>query len=255
LKGKVERLMGFIGAVGIEMAAELKHIYPSKSVKLIHSHEKLLSSEPLPDELRDTTLSLVQEAGVEVLLNQRVINVTEIKHSTREREYKVILGGGKSVLASHVTWAISRAVPTTNYLPASTLDSNRLVQINARMNFLSSTPNSSHHFAVGDLVSRSGIKRCGAAMAMGHNAAFNIHQQLLEAASDGKHKAEFIELPEVPAMIALAVGRKAVSYSPGNGVQEGVEVMRSFFGEDLGLKSKWDKWRRGKGGANECSLL
>jgi hypothetical protein len=74
-------------------------------------------------------------------------------------------------------------------------------------------------------------------MAMGHNAAFNIHQQLLEART-GK-KAEFIELPELPPMIALAVGKKAISYSPNAGTEEGAEVMRNFFGDDLGLKSKW----------------
>jgi NADH dehydrogenase FAD-containing subunit len=219
------------------MAAELKLVHPNKSVRLVHSNEKLLSSEPLPDELRDTTLSLVQEAGVEVLLSSRVKDVTEMKNH-HGKEYKVVLGDGKGMLASHVIWAISKAVPTTNYLPTSALDSNQLVKINAKMNFTGEIKNKDHHFAIGDLVSWSGIKRCGAAMAMGHNAAFNIHQQLLEAGSGGKHKAEFIEFPEVPSMIALAVGKKAVSYSPNAGTKVGVEVMRNFFGEDLGLKSK-----------------
>ena len=74
-------------------------------------------------------------------------------------------------------------------------------------------------------------------MAMGHNAAFNIHQQLL-VAHGKRDKAEFIEFPEVPPMIALAVGKNAVSYSPDNGTASGEEVMKMFFGEDLGLESK-----------------
>jgi NADH dehydrogenase FAD-containing subunit len=226
-----------VGAVGIEMAAEIKIVHPTKSVKLIHSHEKLLSSEPLLDDLKDKTLELLEEGGVEVLLGQRVTSATEIKSDDGIKLYKVVLGDGRVFSASHVIWAISKAVPTTTYLPPSALDSNQLVKIDSKMNFTADIPNANSHFAVGDLVSWSGIKRCGAAMAMGHNAAFNIHQQLLEART-GK-KPEFIEFPEVPPMIALAVGQKAISYSPGAGTEEGGKVMRSFFGEDLGLKSKW----------------
>lgn len=37
-------------------------------------------------------------------------------------------------------------------------------------------------------------------------------------------------------MIALAVGKKAISGS--DGVRQGVEITKSFFGDDLGLKSK-----------------
>jgi hypothetical protein len=124
--------------------------------------------------------------------------------------YKSALGDGTGLSASHVIWAISKKPCPQPPTPLS---------------------------PVGDLVSWSRIKRCGAAMAMGHNAAFNIHQQLLEAQT-GK-KAELIEFLEVPPMIALAVGKKAISYSPNAGTEEGAEVMRNFFGDDLGLKSKW----------------
>lgn len=226
-----------LGAVGVEMAAEIKLVHPSKIVKLIHSHNKLLSSEPLPDELKDKTLSLLEEGGVAVLLGQRVTSATETKSDHGKKLYEVVLGDGTKLTASHVIWAISKAVPTTTYLPNSALDEDGLAKIDAKMNFVGDIPNAKSHFAAGDLVSWSGIKRCGAAMAEGHNAAFNIHQQLLEAGSGGKHRAEFIEFPEVPPMIALAVGKKAISYSPGAGTEEGTEVMRNFFGEDLGLKS------------------
>jgi hypothetical protein len=104
-----------------------------------------------------------------------------------------------------------------------------------RLNFIGEIANPKHHFAAGDIVAWSGIKRCGAAMAMGHNAAFNIHQQMVE--SQFGHKPNFIEFPEVPPMIALAVGKKAILYSPREGTQSGAEVMQNFFGDDLGLNS------------------
>lgn len=83
----------------------------------------------------------------------------------------------------------------------------------------------------------SGIKRCGAAMAMGFNAARNIHQQLLEKLT-GKEPV-FVEFPEVPPMIGLAIGKKAVSYSPQEGTESGEHVMKMFFGDDLGFTSKY----------------
>ncbi|KAE9369954.1 putative pyridine nucleotide-disulfide oxidoreductase AMID-like protein [Stipitochalara longipes BDJ] len=231
------------GAVGIEMAAEIKLVHPSKSVKLIHSHEKLLSSEPLPDEVKDTALSLLREEGVEVLLSQRVISATETKSKDGRKIYQVILNDGTQFPASHIIWAISKAVPTTTYLPQSTLNEEGLVKINSTLNFTGNISNPTSHFAAGDLVSWSGIKRCGAAMAMGHNAAFNIHQQLLEERTG--EKAVFVEFPEVPPMIGLAVGRKAVSYSPGAGTETGEAVMKAFFGEDLGLMICYNHLRLG----------
>lgn len=97
-------------------------------------------------------------------------------------------------------------------------------------------PNASDHFAVGDLVSWSGIKRCGAAMHMGYNAAANIHQ-LMNQKLFGK-EPEFQELAEIPPMIGLAVGKNAVAYWPAEGTTSGDDVMQAFFGDDLGFKSE-----------------
>ena len=61
------------------MAAELKVVEPSQKVTLIHLRDKLLSSEPLPDEFKDRTLSVLREAGVEVMLNDRVIEIEPVE--------------------------------------------------------------------------------------------------------------------------------------------------------------------------------
>jgi NADH dehydrogenase FAD-containing subunit len=82
------------------MAAELKLVHPSKSVMLIHSHEKLLSAEPLPEDLKDKTLELLEEGGVEVLLGQRVTSAKEIKSVDGGKVYKVALGDGTELSAT-----------------------------------------------------------------------------------------------------------------------------------------------------------
>jgi hypothetical protein len=49
----------------------------------------------------------------------------------------------------------------------------------------------------------------------------------------------FLELAEIPPMIGLAVGKKAMSYWPEGGTDFGETVMEQFFGDDLGFTSEF----------------
>ncbi len=117
-----------LGAVGIEMAAELKLVEPTQTVKLIHSRDKLLSSEPLPDDFKDKSLLLLQEAGVEVVLGRRVMKVIP-DQSAEHTSYTLILSDGTQMKAGHVISAISNGVPSTSFLPSTALDPNNFVKI------------------------------------------------------------------------------------------------------------------------------
>lgn len=69
----------------------------------------------------------------------------------------------------------------------------------------------------------------------GHYVAQNIHK-LVSRQRLGL-KPSFAELqPEVPPMIGLAVGKKAVASSPERTIF-GEDVMESYFGDDLGFTS------------------
>lgn len=94
-------------------------------------------------------------------------------------------------------------------------------------------PSADYHFCAGDATKWSGIKRCGGAMRQGHLVAMNIHQSVLQNSIG--HVPEYQELAHIPPMIAMAVGKKAVSSGP-NGTNSGSEVMDKFFGKDLYLK-------------------
>jgi hypothetical protein len=50
------------------MAAEIKLVYPDQTVTLIHSRDKLLSSEPLPDFFKETSLAELKETCSEALI-------------------------------------------------------------------------------------------------------------------------------------------------------------------------------------------
>lgn len=219
------------------MAAELKEVQPHVNVTLAHSRDKLLSAEPLPDNVKECALELTQQTGVEVLLNHRLKSSTPIVKDDGTEVHEVEFENGHKMIASSVVMAISRSIPSTDYLPAESLAEDGRVNVRPTLQLSSDkVPNADTHFAVGDLINWSGIKRCGGAMHQGHYAGLNIHQIILQE-MQGKEPV-FSTISPVPPMIGLAVGKNALSYG-GEGMKHGKEVMRVFFEEDLGFRSKF----------------
>ncbi|KAI1364167.1 hypothetical protein F5Y08DRAFT_307639 [Xylaria arbuscula] len=228
------------GAVGIEMAAELKYLKPSVQVTLAHSRDKLLSAEPLPDMVKDCALELAEQGGVEVLLNHRLASRTPVTGADGSELYEVEFTNGHKMTVSEVIMAISNSVPSTSYLPTQVLDGEGYVNVRPSMHFPETVANADAHFAAGDMIRWSGIKRCGGALHQGFLAASNIHQTMLQQLH-GK-EPEFLKLNEIPPMIGLAVGKNAVSYG-SDGMNYGPQVMHLFFEEDLGFRIVWDHLR------------
>lgn len=88
------------------------------------------------------------------------------------------------------------------------------------------------HFAIGDIVSFEGIRRCSPAMQMGYFAAVNIYAQMIADKSELKHFEGF------PQMFRYAFGNQAVLWSPGEDIIWGEEPRRAVFEDDLCLRSK-----------------
>lgn len=74
-------------------------------------------------------------------------------------------------------------------------------------------------------------------MAQGHLCAANIYRLILQ--SKFETEPTLLVYPEVPPMIALAVGTKAVVYGPENGTTWGEKEMKVMFRDDLGFASKF----------------
>ncbi|KAJ5114263.1 FAD-dependent pyridine nucleotide-disulfide oxidoreductase [Penicillium alfredii] len=213
------------GAVGVEMAAELKLLDPTQKVTLIHSRKRLLSSEPLPDDFAERVDSVLHEGGVEVILGQRVVNTTAVDMKDEQRRH-------------------SRCIPTSTYLAREALNEDGYVKVHSSLQFSGGVLNPEHHYAVGDIAAWSGIKRCGGAMHMGHFAATNIHQHML--ATCGAGKPSFVTLQPFPSIMGLALGKKTVSYSPIDGTRDGEDIMASMFGGDMGNTVCWNYMRLGE---------
>ncbi|KAK7414731.1 hypothetical protein QQX98_006415 [Neonectria punicea] len=231
------------GAVGIEMAAELKMVKPHIKVTLVHSRDKLLSSEGLPDETKDRALELLKIGGVEVLMSHRVANTKKLETTDGSTKHEIEFTNGHKMFASEVVMAISKSTRTSNYLPDSAVDEEGYVKIKPNLNFEEGTPNAEYHYGAGDVVKWSGIKRCGAAMHQGQYVAENIYESIISHRT-GKTPT-FKEIRPVPPMIGLAVGKQAVAYSPDQGTIYGEDVAHAYFRGDLGWTICWDYMQLG----------
>ncbi|KAJ5970101.1 FAD-dependent pyridine nucleotide-disulfide oxidoreductase [Penicillium vulpinum] len=232
------------GAVGVEMAAELKILNPEQKVTLIHSRKRLLSSEPLPDEFAERVDSILRDTGVEVILGQRVVSTIAVNTKDGTRAWNLILSDGQQLRTGHVLNAVSQSVPTSTYLPKEALNEEGYIKVHRSLQFSGAIPNAEHHWAVGDLTAWEGIKRCGGAMHMGHYAAMNIHQHMMAECTGVK--PNYQTLQPFPSVMGLAVGKTAVSYVPSEGTREGEDLMKTLFGKDMGHTICWNYMRLGE---------
>ncbi|CAK7270681.1 hypothetical protein SEPCBS119000_004211 [Sporothrix epigloea] len=221
------------GAVGIEMAAELKVAQPHVKVTLAHSRSRLMSSEPLPDHLAEKTLEILRANGVEVLLDHRLQETRELEGEGSNAK-EVVFTNGHTLRVNAVVVAISQSKPSTDFLPAEAVNDERYVKIQPNLFFSEGVPNHDSALAAGDGVQWSGIKRCGRAMHQGYFAAHNCHQRMQELITGTP--AKYQTLKEVIPMIAIALGPDALAYAQGGELQYGKEVANTYFNDDVGLK-------------------
>ncbi|KAF9885900.1 hypothetical protein FE257_012280 [Aspergillus nanangensis] len=229
------------GAVGVEVAAELKILEPWQKVTLVHSRDQLLSAEPLPDDFKERVCAVLREVGVEIILGQRVIATTASTTEGDRQIWQLTLADQTRVKAGHVINAVSKSVPTTSYLPQEAMDTEGYVPIRSSLQFPEGIPNADHHFAVGDIATWAAIKRCGGAMHMGYYAANNVHQLILSESLNVK--PDFLHLADAPPVIGLALGDNAVSYTSADRTQHGKHLLELMFGDDMGHSICWNYMR------------
>jgi len=114
------------------MAAELKLVKPETEVTLVHSRDKLLSAEPLPDEVKDKALELVRESEVKVLMSHRLETVAEVEQGGESKCYNLTFNNGHSMRASEVIMTVSKSVPVTTFLPYAAVDEEGYVKVHSK---------------------------------------------------------------------------------------------------------------------------
>ncbi|KAF7555730.1 hypothetical protein G7Z17_g2016 [Cylindrodendrum hubeiense] len=227
------------GAVGVEMASEMKLLYPDLEVTLAHSRDKLLSSEPLPEVTKQKILQLLKELGVRVLLGHRLEEMEAVQNDDGEATYNLSFSNGLNMSANSILHATSGSSPSTEFLPSAAVDSKGYVKVQPSLMFDKSIPNHQYHFSAGDINRWSGIKRCGVAMHGGQIVAHNIYQQILKDKLN--QEPNFKDMDQVPPMIALAIGNSAVAYAAESGTTWGRAVRETYFGQDYCWSFCWNQ--------------
>lgn len=208
----------------------MKVHFPEKEVILIHSRSDLLSREPLSDEFKGIALKLLQEQGVDVRLNTRVLSESQTGSSSTTLE----LSSDEKLTCDKVIYTAVQQGANTSFLPKTALDEQGYVKVRDTFQLPSSVPNADVHYAVGDIAKWTGIKRSGPAMSQGKYAATNIVQTLI-ALEDGKsvEDAELASCPPSQPTMTLAIGEQAMGMRMG--LRYGKEVKMRAFGTGLGI--------------------
>ena len=190
------------GAVGVQMACDLKEIYPSKSVTLVHSRDQLMPV--YHPALSDLIKSRFRELGIDLVTGSRVVlPAGGFPTSSDGREQEVRLQNGKTLRAGLVVQATGQT-PNNHFIRAGLGDgvlnpANGFVRVRGTMQLRDDRHR--HLFAVGD------INDCGA-----HKAARPGSVQAAVAARnvlgmiEGKQEHELEELTVQPAGIHMTLG-------------------------------------------------
>ncbi|XP_075902126.1 ferroptosis suppressor protein 1 [Nelusetta ayraudi] len=135
------------GTTGVEMAAELKTAHPHKKVVLIHSRTELADPGMLPS-VRQEAKEVLLEKGVELLLGQKVSNLSELQLNVAQKNTVVTLEGGDHVTIDLIICCTGLRVNSVAYASSlsGSMTSSGALKVNDHMQVDGFT----NIFAVGD---------------------------------------------------------------------------------------------------------
>ena len=165
------------GAVGIELAAEIKLHYPNKIVNLIHPHGTL-PPEPILETFKNKTLQSLKLANINVFLNTRIDTLKATAAEIDRGTYNLKTTDGRTIESNLNIWATSFR-NNLDYLSPD-LDIHITANHNIQTNDYLQIPNIPNIYAVGDLIELSTIKSAGWAFHTGIQAGTNVYNSIVE---------------------------------------------------------------------------
>ncbi|KAJ2302702.1 hypothetical protein IWW55_003289 [Coemansia sp. RSA 2706] len=191
------------GAVGTELAADLKTDYPDKQVTLIHSRE-LPVPGPFMDEFRHEVVKVLNKLGVQTIFGQRVVeesvsvedfSLAHVKHANLlpeliesvKRDATLVTSSGAKVHADVVFNCMGsrNKSPLVDLASSSDAPVFSTAGIRVNKNLQIDDPQYPHIFAVGDVSNRAAVaKFAGAAVKSGSVAGSNIAKMVLAKGGD-----------------------------------------------------------------------
>jgi len=214
------------GPVGIELAGEIKHVWPEKSVTLLDMAGELLGG-PFKAELKTELRRQLEEIGVEILLGSPLQN----EPSTEPGElgtFTVSTEGG-ATLTADIWFRCYGVTPNSDYLGKD------LLAARGPDGFVEVAPTlqvagHDHVFAIGDL-STADAKMAAFARMQGDTVVANINALIA-----GKPASELVSYQPIgPAMIVPIGPFGGAGQFPGQDDILGAEMVSDMKGREMGI--------------------
>lgn len=189
------------GAVGVEIAGDIKAKIPQAKVFLIHPHDKF-PPEPLPDDFKDLTRESLERGGVTVMTGYRV----KLELASHELEFT-----NGETLKTDITYWCNKFLNNTQLFSdafASFVSPDNNVYVNDYLQLQHPELGEFHAnvFAIGDLVELPLIKSAGWALYMGRQVANNIVSLIF----DGHVIEPMPDLTQMPKGMVLVAGNNEI---------------------------------------------
>ncbi|KAL0960113.1 hypothetical protein HGRIS_011755 [Hohenbuehelia grisea] len=212
------------GAVGVQLATDIKSVYPEKSVTLVHSREHLLGRFGI--KLHYAAMEALEELGVDVVLSERLDLPTEATLDVPK------LLSSKLTLKDGRVLEYDLLIPTVGATPPSSADAllpslssdlhGPYLPVRPTLQIVgvpAKAPISDRVFAIGDVCDPPfPVAKMGRA-ALAHGVTVRDNILALIKAKGGKHKtlSEYRPEPVESAIkLNLGIGRAAL-WCPGPG--------------------------------------
>ncbi|KAK0725079.1 hypothetical protein B0H67DRAFT_569526 [Lasiosphaeris hirsuta] len=224
------------GAVGVQMACDLKEVYPGKRVTLVHSHSQLMPF--YHESLSGLIKARLGELGVETVLGSRAV-VPEGGFPTDGERFEVLLQDGREVPADFAVVATGQT-PNNQFLAGL---GNGGGVVNPRNGFIRVRPTLqfnderfSNLFAVGDIADTGAHKAARPGSVQAAVAAKNIVAMVA-----GGQPVETITVAPAGIHLTLGLTRNVIFRNPdaAAGATEPFVNPKDDGQADMGIEGVW----------------
>ncbi|KAI0440142.1 FAD/NAD(P)-binding domain-containing protein [Xylaria telfairii] len=231
------------GAVGVQMATDLKEIYPDKEITLVHSRNQLM---PLYHKKLDEIIKArCQELGVKLVLGSRVnIPADEFQQGDASGTPITVSLQNGSTLQADVVIPATGQTPNTQFLsalPASSENSlinpgNGFIRVRPTLQFQDAAY--PHLYAVGDIADSGAHKAARPGAAQAQVVAKNILDMV-----EGREPSGKIEVTPPAIHLTLGLSRNLIFRNPdtSKGETEPWIVPRDDGKTDMGIDGVWGR--------------
>lgn len=224
LAGSDNVLLLGAGAVGLELAGEIKAVWPDKAVTIVDPSTELLASEHYPAEFRTELRDQLHHMGVELVLGSSLAESPPSDAGVAKR-FTASTGSGREFEVD-IWFQCFGVAPVSDYLVdelATARRANGHLDVTAELRL----PGQQHVFAIGDLTALPEGKKAAAASRHAELVAANIRTLIEGGAELDTYQ------PAEPSIVIPLGPSNGATYAPAYGGLLGAETTSELKGKDL----------------------